>query len=52
VPTTEAAVRLAERRGVEMPIAETTRRVLSGELRPEQAALALMTRAPRPEVRY
>jgi glycerol-3-phosphate dehydrogenase (NAD(P)+) len=52
VPTTRAAVRLAKRRGVEMPIAETTQRVLSGELRPEQAALALMTRAPRPEAHY
>jgi glycerol-3-phosphate dehydrogenase (NAD(P)+) len=52
VPTTRAAVRLAQRMGVEMPIAETTHRVLSGELKPEAAARALMSRAPRPEVRY
>lgn len=49
VPTTRAAVRLAQRMGVEMPIAETTHRVLSGELKPEQAGMALMSRAPRPE---
>ncbi len=52
VPTTRAAVRLAERMGVEMPIAETTHRVLSGELKPEQAGMALMSRAPRPETGF
>lgn len=52
VPTTRAAVRLAQRMGVEMPIAETTHRVLSGDLKPEEAAMALMSRAPRPETTY
>ena len=52
VPTTKAAVRLAKRLNVEMPIAVTTRDVLSGSLKPEQAGMALMTRKPQPEVRY
>lgn len=52
VPTTQAAVKLAERYGVEMPIALATHAVLSGSLKPEQAAAALMTRKPQPEVRY
>ena len=52
VPTTEAALRLADRRGVEMPIALATHGVLSGKLKPEDAASVLLARKPQPEVRY
>lgn len=52
VPTTRAAVKLAQRRSVEMPIALATHEVLSGSMRPEEAAAVLMTRRPQPEVRY
>jgi glycerol-3-phosphate dehydrogenase (NAD(P)+) len=52
VPTTRAAVQLAKRHGVEMPIAETTLKALTEGLSPREAAIALMTRAPQPEVRF
>ena len=52
VPTTEAALRLAERYRVEMPIALATHGVLSGRLKPEDAASGLLARKPQPEVRY
>ncbi len=52
VPTTQAVVRLAEKRGVEMPIALATNDVLEGRLRPEDAAAVLLARKPQPEVRY
>lgn len=52
VPTTQAAVRLAEKCGVEMPITLATNDVLTGRLKPEDAAIALLTRKPQPEVRY
>ncbi|MDA0676574.1 MAG: NAD(P)-dependent glycerol-3-phosphate dehydrogenase [Chloroflexi bacterium] len=52
VPTTRAAVRLAAHRGVEMPIAMATHAVLSGELKPEDAAAILMARKPQPEIRF
>jgi glycerol-3-phosphate dehydrogenase (NAD(P)+) len=52
VPTTEAALRLAKRLGVEMPIALATHGVLSGSLKPEEAVSVLMARKPQPEVRY
>lgn len=51
VPTTRAAVRIARRRGVEMPITEMTHRVLFEGLAPQQALVELMRRAPQPEVR-
>ena len=49
VTTTPAAVAMAHQLGVEMPIAETARRVLFEGLSPKQAALELMGRPPRPE---
>lgn len=52
VPTSQAAVRLAEKCGVEMPIALATNDVLEGRLRPEDAAAVLLARKPQPEVRY
>lgn len=52
VPTTRAAVRLAKKRNVEMPIALATNEVLEGRLRPEDAAAVLLSRKPQPEVRY
>jgi glycerol-3-phosphate dehydrogenase (NAD(P)+) len=44
VRTTRAVCRLAERIGVEMPIAETVRAVLDGEVAPLEAGVQLMTR--------
>ena len=44
VETTRAACRLAERLGVELPIAEMVGRVLAGEATPAEAGRALMTR--------
>jgi len=44
VRTTRAACRLAERLGLELPIAEMVRRVLDGEVSPEEAGHGLMTR--------
>jgi len=44
VNTTRAACQLAERGGVEMPIAQTGRRVLDGEISPAEAGEHLMTR--------
>jgi glycerol-3-phosphate dehydrogenase (NAD(P)+) len=52
VPTTRAAVRLADQRGVEMPITMATHAVLSGKLKPEDAAAILMARKPQPEIRF
>ncbi len=52
VPTTQAAVRLAETHQVEMPIAHATNDVLEGRLRAEDAAAVLLARKPQPEVRY
>ena len=52
VPTTRAAVRIARRLGVEMPITEMTHRVLFEGLAPQQALVELMRRAPQPEVRF
>ena len=49
VDTTTAALKLASRLGVDMPITETTYRVLFQGLNPRQAVLELMGRAPRPE---
>ena len=49
VTTTPAAVAMAHQMGVEMPIAETARRVLFEGLDPREAALELMGRPPRAE---
>ncbi|MEK7681652.1 MAG: NAD(P)H-dependent glycerol-3-phosphate dehydrogenase, partial [Chloroflexota bacterium] len=49
VDTTAAARRLAREIGTEMPITETTYRVLFEGADPRRAAMELMTRAPRPE---
>ena len=44
VRTTRAVCRLAARVGVELPIAETVREVLDGEIEPLDAGMRLMTR--------
>ncbi len=49
IPTTAAAVAIAESLGVEMPIAQATKRVLAGDLSPQDAINELMSRAPAPE---
>ena len=49
VRTARAAVALAERHGVEMPIAESVHAVLAGDLSPADAADRLMRRQLRPE---
>lgn len=48
--TTPAALALARRHGVEMPIAEGLAAILAGMLSPEEAVRALMERQPGPEV--
>jgi glycerol-3-phosphate dehydrogenase (NAD(P)+) len=50
IRTTFAACALAERLGVEMPIAQAVRAVLQGDVGPEEAGLRLMTRQLRSEV--
>ena len=49
IRTTRAACALAEAHGVEMPISQTVRRVLEGELRAADAVQVLMTRQLRSE---
>lgn len=49
VKTTGAAVALAERKGVEMPIAETVREVLEGRLAPAEGVERLMGRPAKRE---
>jgi glycerol-3-phosphate dehydrogenase (NAD(P)+) len=49
VRTTRAACRLAERVGVELPIAELVRRVIDAEILPGEAGQLLMTRQLRSE---
>ena len=49
VTTTPAALRLARRLGVEMPIAEGLQAVLHGGLSPQAAVQALLEREPKPE---
>jgi glycerol-3-phosphate dehydrogenase (NAD(P)+) len=51
VPTTEAALRLARRHRVEMPIVEVTHRVLFDGFPAVEAARELMGREPRAELR-
>ena len=50
VPTTAAALQLAERTGVEMPIASVLQSVLSGEASPTDAVAQLLGRDPRAEL--
>ncbi len=52
VPTTRAAVRLAQKHAIEMPIAVATNDVLEGRLKAQDAAAVLLARKPQPEVRY
>jgi len=49
VRTTTAAVELARRHGVEMPIAEAVQAVLAGEIAPAEGGKRLMIRQLRPE---
>lgn len=49
IQTTRAAVRLAERLGVEAPITNLVRAVIDGQMTPRQAGYALMTRQLRSE---
>jgi glycerol-3-phosphate dehydrogenase (NAD(P)+) len=49
VRTTGAAIELARRHGVEMPIAEAVHEVLEEKIAPEEAADRLMRRQLRPE---
>ena len=49
VDTTVAALEMASSLGVEMPIAETTRRVLFDGVEPEVAVRELLTRSPKAE---
>ena len=48
--TTPAALRLAARLGVEMPIAEGLHGILYGGIAPRDAVAALLGRDPRPEI--
>lgn len=50
VPTSEAAVRLAQEARVEAPLHEAIHAVLCGELRPQDAVRSLMERTPRVEI--
>jgi glycerol-3-phosphate dehydrogenase (NAD(P)+) len=50
VRTTRSAVGLAERNGVEMPIAEEVHQILFNDKPPEQALKDLMLRSPKPEI--
>jgi len=49
IPTAEAARELAEKLGVEMPITESIYRIVSGEVPPDVALSALMTRDKKHE---
>ncbi|GIV14986.1 MAG: glycerol-3-phosphate dehydrogenase [NAD(P)+] [Armatimonadota bacterium] len=49
VPTTFAVCGLAQRLGIEMPIAQTIRAVLDGRLNPRDAIRELMLRTPKEE---
>ncbi len=51
-PTTQAAVKLAKKLGIEMPIADVTHAVLFEGASPEGAIRELMGRMLQPEVRY
>ena len=49
IPTTMAASQMASRHGVEMPITQGIRRILSGEVTIEEAVVELMERLPTSE---
>lgn len=49
VPTTQAAMQMAERLGVELPITEQVHAVLFQGKNPREAVMDLMTRAAKPE---
>jgi glycerol-3-phosphate dehydrogenase (NAD(P)+) len=49
IRTTSAAVELARRYGVEMPIAEAVEAVLAGRIAPEECGKRLMTRQLKTE---
>jgi glycerol-3-phosphate dehydrogenase (NAD(P)+) len=49
VRTTRAAVDLAARHGVEMPISEAVYSILYEEVEPQVALARLMAREPKPE---
>ncbi len=49
IRTTSAAVELARRHGIEMPIAEAVQAVLAGRIAPEECGKRLMMRQLRPE---
>ncbi len=50
VTTTPAALRLAARLGVELPIAEALQAILDGEISPQEAMAALLGRDPMAEL--
>ena len=50
VKTTYAVCRLAERLGVEMPIADAVRDVLDGRVGPKEAGFSLLSRQLRTEL--
>ena len=49
VPTAEAAQRLAQHYGVEMPICEQVNKVIAGKIKPQQAVQELLERPSKPE---
>jgi len=49
VPTAEAARKLAEKRGLELPLTTTIAAVLANEISPKDALHQLMTAAAKPE---
>jgi glycerol-3-phosphate dehydrogenase (NAD(P)+) len=51
-PTTQAAVRLAQELGIEMPITDATHSVLFEGASPNDALRDLMGRTLQPEIRY
>jgi glycerol-3-phosphate dehydrogenase (NAD(P)+) len=50
VPTSEAAVKLAHRVGVDVPLMESICKVIAGKKKPLEAVAELMERAPKAEV--
>jgi glycerol-3-phosphate dehydrogenase (NAD(P)+) len=49
ISTTEAALTLSRRMGIDMPITEAVFHILQGELSPQEAIVRLMKREPKPE---
>jgi glycerol-3-phosphate dehydrogenase (NAD(P)+) len=50
VNTTNVLINLANQRDIEVPVSRQVYRLLNGEITPEQAVLALMERALKPEI--